>query len=229
MTDKYKKHIQRFEELIKEYSEEILQKRITNTKVYGGVYYTYPDSLEDRISAWFMKCENVIGVVFGIESLQMKRFLNIRDSKEIVELSEKLSNIKGLLDADLDDLKEGFLLGQEFIIANEVFDSVLEEAKFFIFEQKNKDIGAILLRIVLEDAIKRIAKKENLDIENKKASILDNELKASNYFIQTVWRQNQAWLDIGNKAAHGDFGEYDLTQVESFYNGLVNFLSSQFS
>jgi hypothetical protein len=38
----------------------------------------------------------------------------------------------------------------------------------------------------------------------------------SNYFIQTVWRQNQAWLDIGNEAAHGNFDKYDLAQVENF-------------
>jgi hypothetical protein len=229
MSEKYKKHIQRFEELIKEYSGDILSKRITNSKVYGGVYYTYPDFLDDKISSWFMKCESIIGIVFGIESLQMKRFLKIKEDTKMPEISEKLSNIKGLLDADLDDLKNGFLLGQEFIIANEVFDSVLEEAKFFIFEQKNKDIGAILLRIVLEDAIKRIGKKEGVDTETKKVSVVNDELKTSNYFIQTVWRQNQAWLDIGNKAAHGNFSEYDLAQVENFYNGLVNFLSTNFT
>ncbi len=63
----------------------------------------------------------------------------------------------------------------------------------------------------------------------KKVSTLNDELKTSNYFIQTVWRQNQAWLDIGNEAAHGNFDKYDLAQVENFYRGLVNFLSSEFN
>lgn len=229
MNQKYQKHINRFKELIKEFEEEIFPKREARQKYYGETYYIYPEEIHDKIQGWFMKCENIIGLVFGTESLQMKRFLNLRDNPKIVELDHKIYQVKGLLEADLNDLENGFLLEQEFIIANEVFDSVLEEASFFIFEQKNKDIGAILLRIVLEDAIKRIAKKEGLVIENKKVSILNDELKTQNFFIQTTWRQNQAWLDIGNKAAHGDFGDYDLKQVENFYNGLVNFLSANFS
>ena len=147
----------------------------------------------------------------------------------MIKFANKIHKIKGLLDGANEDLENGFLLGQEFIIANEVFDSVLEEAKFFIFEQKNKDIGAILLRIVLEDAIKRIAKKEDLEIENKKVSVLNDELKTNGCFIQTIWRQNQAWLDIGNDAAHGNFDNYNLNQVKTFYQGLVNFLSSYFN
>lgn len=228
MTDKYKKHIQRFKDLIKEFEEEIFPKRISDPKYLGGVSYSYPEDLTNKLQAWLMKCENIIGIVFGQESSQVKRFLNSRDSAEF-DLYQKLYQIKGLLEADLDDLENGFLLGQEFIIANEVFDSVLEEAKFFIYDQKNKDIGAILLRIVLEDSIKRIAKKEGIEINGKKTSILNDELKSQSYFIQTTWRQNQAWLDIGNKAAHGNFDNYDLNQVENFYQGLVNFLSSNFN
>jgi hypothetical protein len=229
VNSKYKKHIQRFEELIEEFSMDIFTKRVQKRGYYGDIYYIYPEEIHDKIQGWLMKCENVISLVFGKKSIQVQRFLDVLNDTKISELDQKTYRIKGLLDADLDDLKNGFLLGQEFIIANEVFDSVLEEAKFFIFEQKNKDIGAILLRIVLEDSIKRIGKKEGIDTETKKVSVINDELKTKNHFIQTVWRQNQAWLDIGNKAAHGDFSEYDLAQVENFYNGLVNFLASEFS
>ena len=67
------------------------------------------------------------------------------------------------------------------------------------------------------------------EIENKKVSVLNDELKTNGCFIQTIWRQNQAWLDIGNDAAHGNFDNYNLNQVKTFYQGLVNFLSSYFN
>ena len=222
--DKYKKYTDRIESLINEFNKEIYPRREPNN--FGG--YCYPHSMFDTLQGWLMKAENVLCIISSENSIQIKRFRTLRDNlKDNLEI--KLNQIKGLLDACLDDLKNGFIQGQEFVIANEVFDSVLEEAKFFIEEQKNKDIGAILLRIVLEDAIKRISNKEGIEIEGKKASILNEELKSKGIFIQTVWRQNQAWLDIGNSASHGKFDEYTLNQVENFYQGLVNFLSTYFN
>jgi len=228
MNEKYKKYIKRFEELIEFYENEIKPKRRLVHASIRDDYYKYEESDLDLVQKWLINAENILEIIFGKDSLQIKTFNNIRKNEK-TKFASKVHKIKGLLEGAKEDLEKGFLLGQEFIIANEVFDSVLEEAKFFIFEQKNKDIGAILLRIVLEDAIRRIAKREEIEIGNKKVSVLNDELKSQNYFIQTTWRQNQAWLDIGNHAAHGKFENYDLNQVEIFYNGLVNFLSSHFN
>lgn len=229
MNEKYKKYTQRLEELIKEFDEDIFSQRKYYPNYYGERKYKYEEEIYNKIQSWLMKCENILAIIFGLESVQVKRFLKLRDNLEKTSLYEHLCMIKGLIEADLYDLNKGFIFGQEFIIANEIFDWVLEEARFFIYEQKNKDIGAMLLRIVLEDAIKRIAKKEEIEIRDKKMSFLNEELKAKGIFIQTVWRQNQAWLDIGNNASHGNFEEYNLNQVENFYQGIINFLSTYFN
>jgi hypothetical protein len=229
MNQKYKKYTKRFEDLIEFYENEIKPKRkLVRTYHRSDNYYTYDKENLDLVQKWLINAENILEIVFGKDSLQLKTFDSIRKNEK-TKFANKVHKIKGLLEGAKEDIENGFLLGQEFIIANEVFDSVLEEAKFFIFEQKNKDIGAILLRIVLEAAIKRIAKKEGIDIEGKKISALNDELKMNNIFMQTIWRQNQAWLDIGNDAAHGNFKNYDLKQVENFHQGLVNFLSAHFN
>ncbi len=141
MSEKYRKHLQRFEELIKEFNTEIVPKKNRVELFYGDYRYEYPSEMYGNIQEWLMKCESIINLTFGKESLQMTRFLKIRENNSIKELDIKLLQISGLLKADLNDLEKGFLLGQEFIIANEVFDSVLEEAKFFIFEQKTETLG----------------------------------------------------------------------------------------
>ena len=229
MSEKYKKYKKRIEELLEVYDKEIVPKRrLVRAYFPSDNYYEYKKDDIDILEKWLTNVENILEIIFGKTSFQINNFIRIRSNKDI-KFANRIHKIKGLLEGAKEDLEKGFLLGQEFIIANEVFDSVLEEAKFFIFEQKNKDIGAILLRIVLEDAIKRISKKEGIEIGNKKVSILNDELKANSFFIQTVWRQNQAWLDIGNDAAHGNFDNYDLKSVESFYHGLVNFLSLNFN
>jgi hypothetical protein len=227
--DKYKKYTNRVEDLIKEFNEEIYPKRQRND---WSIDY-YPDSMFDKLQGWLMKVENILYLIFSENSIQIKRFRALRDNINEKHLANKLIQIKGLLEACLDDLKNGFIQGQEFIIANEVFDSALEEAKFFIEEQKNKDISAILLRIVLEDSLRRISNKEGVitmeNGKNRKASTLNDELKGKEFYNQTTWRQIQVWLDIGNDAAHGNFDKYNFNQVESFYQGLVNFLLTYFN
>jgi hypothetical protein len=226
--DKYKKYTDRIESLIKEFNEEIYPKRER-----GNWGDSYPESMYDKLQGWLMKGENILYIIFSEDSVQIKRFRHLRDDLKEGNLANKIKQIKGLLEACLDDLKNGFIQGQEFIIANEVFDSVLEEAEFYLKQQKNKDISAILLRIVIEDSLRRISNREGIviigeDGKNKKAAVLNDELKGKDFYNQTTWRQIQVWLDIGNDAAHGNFEKYTYEQVSSFYEGLVNFITTYF-
>ena len=95
-------------------------------------------------------------------------------------------------------------------------------AKDKIFEQKEKDEGARLLRIVLEKAIIKIAQKKNVEFlkenaKQEKVSILNDKLKSENIFSKVVWEENKTYLAIGNNASHGEYGDYDIKQVENFY------------
>ncbi len=236
--DKYKKFTARVENLIKEFDEKIMIKRKSYRSVYGETIYFYSKEDYGQISEWLMKVENILVIIFSEDSPQVKRFDVFREKLIKGDLKAKeaypiIESIRGLVKACLDDIKEGFLQGQEFIIANEVFDSVLEEARFFLKEQKNKDISAILLRIVLGDALKRISEREGIEIldsngKGKKFSTLNDELKAKEIYNQTTWRQILSWLDAGNEAAHGNFDKYNFQDVEMFYEGINNFMSNHF-
>ena len=132
----------------------------------------------------------------------------------------------GVLTGALDDLEKGFLVGQEFLVAGEVFDSILEQAKF-LNQAGYKDPSAVLVRVVLEDALKRIARDVGVD-DSKTSSFINDELKKKGRYPQTQWRFVQVWLDIGNAAAHGKFNEYQSEGVTKLINGVEQFLLSEF-
>ena len=50
-------------------------------------------------------------------------------------------------------------------------------------------------------------------------NILQLKLTIDNIFI------NKTYLTIGNHASHGDYGEYDLKQVENFYRHVQSLLN----
>lgn len=98
----------------------------------------------------------------------------------------------------------------------------LSKAKKRVFIEKEKDDGARILRIVLEKTIQKIAQNGGIAIlkpNGKEETVenLNNTLKHNGIFSKVIWQENQTYMAIGNHAAHGDYDEYDLNQVENFY------------
>lgn len=174
--------------------------------------------------AWLTKVENIIEIAFGDTSPHYKKFREL--TNDYINYNFQIDRIEGLLVGSLDDLENGFLTNQEFLIAGEIFDSVLEEAKH-ILDAGYKDPAAVLGRVVLEDSLKRLAREEQID-DAKKASVLNEELKKAGRYNQPQWRQIQVWLDIGNDAAHGNFNNYTKEQVKDQIDGIERFIASDF-
>ena len=131
-----------------------------------------------------------------------------------------------MLEGALNDLENGYLIGQEFIIAGEVFDSVLEQATY-LNQSGHKDPAAVLARVVLEDSLKRLAREESLN-ETLSASRINDELRRVGRYAQPQWRLIQAWLDLGNAAAHGRFAEYSQQDVQKLIEDIERFLAAHF-
>lgn len=180
---------------------------------------------QETLNAWLIKVQNIMEKAFGATSPHNRKF------EELVQTAicskPQIAAIRGVLNGSLNDLENGFLIGQELLIAGEVFDSVLEEAKYLL-NYGHKDPAAVLGRVVIEDSIKRLAQLEKLD-DTKKASVLNEGLKKAGRYNQAQWRQIQVWLDIGNDAAHGKFTNYSKEQVKDQIEGIERFIASEFN
>ncbi len=180
------------------------------------------------MQSWITKPKNISLTVFGTESPHSNQFnsvIPVTSSGQQWD-TPKIYSIVGVLHGALDDLSNGYLIGREFMIAGEVFDSLLNQSKFYL-ENDNKDIAAILARIVLEDALKRLARTEGLG-DDLNASKINNELKNRERYPQVRWRSIQTWLDVGNSAAHGRFNEFTKEDVASALSGIERFLAFEF-
>lgn len=105
-----------------------------------------------------------------------------------------------------------------------------EKANKKIFEDKEKDEGARILRIVLEKTIQKIAQKNNFSIFNnkhkeEKIATLNDKLYESKVFNKVQWEENKTCLVIGNNASHGDYNDYTIKQVENFYQHIQTFFN----
>jgi len=222
LDPKYQRYADRLRELIEEGQVVAKLERPSSLS-------TYIQGADDiRAQGWLMKARNILENVFGPQSVHVQHFEEIlpRGGARQVKHSYDIYPIVGLLTGALDDLEKGYLLGQEFLVAGEVFDSILEQAKHLV-KSGYKDPSAVLARVVLEDALKRIARSEGID-DNQKASAINEELKKRGKYPQLQWRFVQAWLDIGNAAAHGKFNEYNEEDVTNLIEGVERFLATDF-
>lgn len=215
LSPKYERYAERMKKLIKE------GERIASTAL--GIIPYIGDSA--KVHSWLASVKNILELTFGDKSTYSIDLNNICKLSSNVKSQDVFLSMKGLLEGALDDLESGFLVGQEFLIAGEIFDSVLEQAKH-LNKAGHKDPAAVLARVVVEDALRRISRKENLD-DTKKASDLNNELKKAGRYGQPRWRRVQALLDIGNAAAHGKFDEYNSDDVKTIIEEVERFLAEE--
>jgi hypothetical protein len=216
LNPKYQRYADRLRELINK-SEDIAANTISNIFSNGVI----ADKIQ--LNSWLANVEHILEITFGRGSSYFRRFEESTRLKTVYLF--QLEPIVGVLKGALNDLKDGFLLGQELLVASEVFDSLLEQAKY-LSESGNKDLAAMLARVVIENALRRIARQEKIDDTQRVAKINDDFKKADRY-SEPMRSQIQAWLAIGNSAAHGDFNDYDEKQVKSMTEGIRGFLAQE--
>lgn len=224
LNPKYQRIAERIDKLIEEGKHIAELVRPSDSLVIDILYDT---DLVD-LHSWLTKTNNILVTVFGPESPhynQLNSVLPTTLSDQHWDTT-RIYAIIGVLHGALDDLKNGYLLGREFFVASEVFNSILEQSRHFL-ETGNKDVAAILARIVLEDALRRLARSEGID-DSLKASRINDELKSQERYSPVRWRSIQTWLDIGNSAAHGKFNEYIIEDVASAVSGIEQFLALEF-
>jgi hypothetical protein len=139
----------------------------------------------------------------------------------------------GILQAAKSDVENGYVNGLVGIISGEVFSDVLAIAAHLL-EGKLKDPAAIVVGIALEAHLKSLCKRTGIpleftdssgDIKPKKASVLNAELCKQGIYGKLDEKLITGWQDLRNKAAHGQFDEYSLDQVQTVYVSVAEFIS----
>ena len=116
-------------------------------------------------------------------------------------------------------------------IKKDVIFTDLYKAKSKVFVDKDKDDGARVLRIVLEKLIQKISQNNSISILNvrgkeEKISKLNDQLFNQKIITKVEYIENRLCMTLGNNAAHGDYDDYDLKQVEKFYKHIQSLLNN---
>ena len=132
----------------------------------------------------------------------------------------------GALRALRRDYDAGYLSSVQNLVRAEVFADFLGMAEHLL-KQGYKDPCAVLVGGVLEDHLRSLCQGRGIPLKMsgkpKKADSINNDLASAGVYSKLDQKNVTAWLDLRNKAAHAQYGEYNHDQVQNLLIGVREF------
>ena len=132
----------------------------------------------------------------------------------------------GALRALRRDYDAGYLSSVQSLVRAEVFADFLEMAEHLL-KQGYKDPCAVLVGGVLEDHLRSLCQGRGIPLQMsgkpKKTDSMNNDLASADVYSKLDQKNVTAWLDLRNKAAHAQYGEYNHDQVQNLLIGVREF------
>jgi hypothetical protein len=142
---------------------------------------------------------------------------------KLPHLHEHTTSIAGVVVALLADLKSGYIQSLVEIVHGAIFSDFLEMAQH-LQDSGYKDAAAVIAGSTLEAHLRELCGKAGIPVEikkadgsitAKKADLLNSELAAGGFHSKLDQKNVTAWLDLRNKAAHGNI--LNTVQIRSVY------------
>jgi hypothetical protein len=168
--------------------------------------------------------------ISGKSSIYTRRAEEIK--KEIFSEQLRVKRLVGVLDSLSRDLKSGYLKSLEELIHGELFGDFLDMSQHLL-DNGYKDAAAVIAGSTLESHLRQLAKRFAVDSETrtssgiraKTADALNSDLAKASVYAVLDQKNVTAWLDLRNKAAHGQYSEYQKEQVAIMVAAIRDFMT----
>lgn len=177
---------------------------------------------------WATSAQSLIRAVFGEASEHYVNF-KITYEKSADHASEKyVRTLFNIFDSAKEDYEGGYVFDVELTVSGEVFGDFVTLARTAL-DEGHKDVAAVLACAALEDALKRYATANKIDVERKTMSDVVNALKGAGL----VAGAQKALLDrmptIRNYALHADWDKISEPDVGSVIGFVEQWLLTKFT
>jgi len=143
-----------------------------------------------------------------------------------------LALYRGVVQSLLEDMEAGYTASLEELVHGEVFGDYLEMAQHLL-DSGFKDAAAVIAGSTLEGHLRSLCRKASIDVHRnvggvivaKKADAMNTELATAEVYGKLDQKNITAWLDLRNKAAHGEYADYAKEQVRLLIASVRDFLT----
>jgi hypothetical protein len=177
---------------------------------------------------WATSVLNLLGNVFGVDSVHVRHFREAYDSTKGRVLSSSFDKAEGVFYAAKADYDGGYIFSLEKLISGEILGDFVTLAKAALHEG-NKDAAAVLASAALEDALKRCARQNGLAVDDKEMQAVVGALKSKSIVSGAQKNLLDAMPRLRDYAMHANWDKLSREDVGSIIGFLEQFLLSHFS
>lgn len=206
--------------------QEMLRKAQTLSSAMAG------DELAD-VASWVTRLGQIIRRLYGEKSQHFETYTTAIATKSFYNLHSNwnahLSQVVGVAKAIEHDLASGLLNDFKSIVQADIFADFLEMGEYLL-QEGYKDAAAVIIGSVLEDGLRKLSERHGLPITNDSGrpltiDPLNSQLAKQDVYSKLIQKQITSWAHVRNKAAHGEFIEYNREQVQMMLMFAQNFAS----
>ena len=176
--------------------------------------------------SWATSAESLIKAVFGEESPYHINFVDQR--KNCVGYEHSVKALQGIFLSAKEAFEGGYVFNVELTISGEIFGDFVVLAKQSLAEG-HKDVAAVLASAALEDALKRYAKVNGLNVEGATMAKVISAIKSKGLVSGASNSILDSMLQIRNYTMHAEWEKVNEPDVNSIIGFVEQFLLQKFS
>ncbi|MEJ1464989.1 MAG: DUF4145 domain-containing protein [Candidatus Sedimenticola sp. (ex Thyasira tokunagai)] len=175
---------------------------------------------------WATSAQNLIKAVFGEHS---PHYVNFTDALVKCKGSDyHVKPLQGIFESAKEDFDGGYVFNVDLRVSGEVFGDFVVLAKQSL-SQGHKDVSAVLASAALEDALKRYASVNGLNVDDGSMTEVINSLKSKGLVSGAQKSLLTTMPKIRNYAMHADWDKITEPDVSSIIGFVEQFLLTNFS
>jgi hypothetical protein len=185
---------------------------------------TFVDS--DDWGSWSSSAMNLLQMVFGPDSAHLLQLKQIIEKEKRVYYEQSRVAKSVFLGAKA-DYEKGCYLSLERQVSGEVFGDFIAVAKKSL-DEGSKDVAAVLACAALEDALKRFANANGLNVSGKDMSEVIGALKSKSLVGGSLKSILETMPKTRNAAMHADWAKITALEVGGVIGFTEQFLLQNF-
>jgi len=199
-----------------------LGDRVIGTRRSPGSNVIGDDRVDQQLAAqWIASVDSLLTRAFGADSPHHAQFK--KHTANYITYSDVL-RAQGVVQAALEDLKGGHLVGLKQLVEAEIFDDFLEQAAH-LHAAGYFPAAAVVAGCVLEDSLRRICAKHSITLSaNPKLDSMNSDLAKVGAYSKLVQKRVTTLADLRNKAAHGQWSEFTAADVDEMIKAVRRFV-----
>jgi len=209
-------------------ASNLMQTRTSGDGSIGHARTTYEKVSPDLATEWGMRCLNFLKRLFGPESDYYQAFKDQSSGFNSFDNYGYVRQGLSILKAAKADYEGGYLFDTRILIQAEVFDDFLDQATHLL-ENGYYGPAAVIAGSVLEDGLRKLS-QQNAIVLPPKSTIdpMNVALVKGGVYNTLLQKKITALADLRNKAAHGNWNEFDANDVEQMIGQVRTFMENTF-